>query len=150
MVHMTPVVSLEYAEGKIYAKLDAMLMKGEKHYDEKFSLSEGCRFNVSISSKTGSPIFPQSQFNSSGIDISLNFGSGTGNFFRADNQANHKFLHLHLVSGLQTIDDRIPFPENGTVYQIISDVFEKAKEVIPLHLPNFFSSGNHTEFLGFA
>ena len=80
----------------------------------------------------------------------MNFVSGTGNFFRADNQANHDLLHLHFESGTQTMDKRISFPENETVNQIISNVFEKAKEIISLHFPNFSTSGNSIGFVGTA
>jgi len=137
-------------ESQIYPKIDAMLMRGNTSYKKRFLLGEGIRFNFSISSKTGSPIVPNKLFNSSEIDIAMNFGSGTGNFFRADNQANHDLLHLHFESGTQTMDKRISFPENETVNQIISNVFERAKEIIPLHFPNFFTSGNSTGFVGTA
>lgn len=135
-------------ESQIYPKIDAMLMRGETSYKERFQLNGEIRFNIALSSKTGSAINPQSLFNSSGIDISINFGSGTDNFFRADNQANHNYLHLHFVSGTQTMDERIPFPENEKVTQIISNVFDKAREIMPIHFPNLLDSEVGSGFVG--
>ena len=82
-------------ESKIYPKLDAAMMRGEVSYKENFDLGQGQRFNISVSSKNGSPVFPQEIFSSDSIDFSMNFGSGAMNTIRADNQANHGFLHLH-------------------------------------------------------
>lgn len=128
-------------ESKIYAKIDATIMRDQLSYKEKMDLGQGQRFNVSISSKTGSCISLHQKFDPSQIDLSFNFGSGTYNSFRADNQGNHNSLHLHFESGAQEFNDRIPLSGAMTVTEMIGSVFRKAEEIIPLHFPNFFLSG---------
>lgn len=141
-------VDLLSIEGKIYAKLDAGFMRKELSYKEKFDLGDGQRFNIGVSSKTGSPVSLRQDFSSKDIDITMNFGSGCGNHFRADNQANHNFLHLHFESGAQSFEDRIPVQEITSVSQIISDVFNKAEDIISWKFPDFFISG--TGYVGTA
>lgn len=129
-------------ESKIYAKIDATMMRGQNSYKERFDLGQGQRFDITITSKTGSPTSLHQQFKTSEISFSANFGSGTYNSFRVDNQSNHGFLHFHFESGTQGFNDRIPLPEITTVSGIINEVFKKAEEIIPLHFPNFFVNGS--------
>jgi hypothetical protein len=137
-------------ESSIYPKLDAMFMRGETSLKNiKFELGAGQIFEFSFSSKNGSPINLQQQFSTKEIDCKMYFRSGTQNWFAVDNQANHRQLHMHFESGLQTWNDRVYLPEIITVAQVISDTFVKAEEIVKSKFPNFII-GSGIDFIGCA
>lgn len=125
-------------EGSIYPSLDSMGMNGETRYKKgDFDLGANQKLSIQVASKNGSPILLNQQFKSSDISFSMDFRSGNDNWFRVDNQGNHKNLHLHLESGAQPFDCRITVPENTSVSQLISDTFEKAEEIVKWKFPDF-------------
>lgn len=125
-------------ESGLYATLDAKYMKGETLIDKDFNLGENQKLSLYLKSKDNAPVNPQQIFNTSGISFSMNFRNGGGNYFRVDNQGGHNFLHLHLESGTQSFDkDRIPIPEDMTLYGVVSFSFEKAEDTIRWKFPEF-------------
>jgi hypothetical protein len=96
----------------------------------RFYLGAGQVFEISLSSKTGFPIAINQPFSTAAIDCKMYFRSGTQNWFGVDNQANHGQLHMHLASGTRTWKESINLPEQITLAQLISNVFEKAQEIV--------------------
>jgi len=136
-------------EGSIYPQLDAMGMRGETSYKQEFGIGENHKISISVSSRNGSPVSLHQQFKSSDIDFKMHFRSGSVGWFRVDNQGGHNYLHMHIESGAQPFDCRIPISENTSVSQIISNTFEEAEKIVKWKFPDFVI-GCGSDFLGTA
>jgi len=147
---MAEEVDFWTVESKIYPKLDAMGMRGETSFKENnLDLGANQKLSIAITSKNGSPVELHQQFKTSDIDFKMYFRSGNSNWFGVDNQANHGVLHMHFESGAQIWDDRIILQENVEVSQLISDVFDKAQNIVKWKFPAFVI-GCGSGFVGFA
>ena len=142
-------IELWTIEGSIYPILDSNYMRGETEWNKDFNLGENQRLSIYLKSKNETPLSLQDSFNTKIMSFSMDFRSGDSNWFRVDNQGSHGHLHMHLQSGIQPFDCRIPIQENTTISGIISSVFEKAEEIIGWKFPDF-KINRGKDFIGTA
>jgi hypothetical protein len=103
---------------------------GSSSYRKRFSLSSSQYVQIGVTHVAGAAIQADVPIGSELIDFSINFRSGSDNWYRIDNQGEAGFLHCHLHSGSQrSFCDHIPLEGEFSISGLVSICFKQANAV---------------------
>jgi len=129
-------------ESSIYPKIDAMGIKGNSSFEEKYSLGKEHIVDFRINNFLRKPLSIHSIVTIDEFIISLNFRkiNETQPWFRVDNESKNKgrpekYLHFHLDLDGKKWNNHQEIKGIHTVSEIISLTFDSSRKILKAKYP---------------
>jgi hypothetical protein len=128
-------VDLWSFESKVYPKIEAAGMRGERSVDLQEALGEGHNVAVKIIA-IDKPLQNSRKLEAKNFSFNVNFWrDDKGPWYRVDTEhydreTGKKMLHFHLEVDSQKFSDHKALPEDKTIGELVSYAFEEAKRYL--------------------
>lgn len=120
---------------KVYPKIEAAGMRGERSVDLQEALGEGHNVAVKIIAIDSRPLQNSRKLEAKNFSFNVNFWRDNGKpWYRVDtehyDETGNKVLHFHLEVDSQKFSEHKTVPEDKTVGELVSYAFEEAKRYL--------------------